>query len=279
MNLRTLLILLLTALWFGGSWYWYTCRIKGLCSGTAAPDPTTQSQQSVDAPDAFPYPLSYQWNIAAPSLGSGYQAYLDSILALGTEGQTLTITGLAYEGEGGQSLGLARAKELQGLLGSALDTSRMQLAFAPLTGQAPAEGTYFQAAKFAWNDRPATASGNASSSARTAPDLPIRVYFAYKSTEPQRPAATDALLDQLVAYLQTEGGQLRLVGHADSIGPDGYNRQLGLQRARAVQAWLNSKGLPADRMQARSQGETQPIASNGTDDGRRQNRRVDITLP
>ncbi len=65
-------------------------------------------------------------------------------------------------------------------------------------------------------------------------------------------------------------------GHTDSRGSDKYNMGLSLRRAEAVRNYLISKGVPADRLTAKGYGESQPIASNDTDEGRFQNRRVEL---
>lgn len=64
-----------------------------------------------------------------------------------------------------------------------------------------------------------------------------------------------------------------IVGHTDSHGSDAYNLNLGSARARAVAAIAQSSGAT---VRTGSQGEGSPIASNDTDDGRSQNRRVEI---
>ncbi len=68
--------------------------------------------------------------------------------------------------------------------------------------------------------------------------------------------------------------RVRVEGHTDSIGSEDYNQQLSERRAQTVKGYLQSRGLTGSRMQAVGIGESQPIASNATDDGRAQNRRV-----
>lgn len=65
-------------------------------------------------------------------------------------------------------------------------------------------------------------------------------------------------------------------GHTDAQGPERANVNLGIQRARAVRAFLVASGIDADRIDVRSLGATRPIASNGTAAGRRQNRRATV---
>ena len=67
-------------------------------------------------------------------------------------------------------------------------------------------------------------------------------------------------------------------GHTDSIGTEKYNENLSRRRAEAVKTFLESRGLPADRIHIDAQGEKQPVASNTTRDGRAKNRRVEVEV-
>ena len=68
------------------------------------------------------------------------------------------------------------------------------------------------------------------------------------------------------------------IGHADSIGSDAYNQRLSVRRAESVKAYLQSKGLEANRVYTEGKGEKQPVADNKTRDGRAKNRRVEIEV-
>lgn len=91
-------------------------------------------------------------------------------------------------------------------------------------------------------------------------------------------------LDALVGQLRTvDLDRLTAVGHTDSKGSDAYNEKLALRRVRAVEAYLVSKGIPANRIAASGMGEKQPVAPNvvnGKDnpEGRAKNRRVEIEV-
>jgi len=70
-----------------------------------------------------------------------------------------------------------------------------------------------------------------------------------------------------------------IVGHTDSIGTDAYNQKLSERRAQAVKSYFVSQGIAENRMTTEGRGESEPIESNGTKDGRYQNRRIEIKLP
>lgn len=73
--------------------------------------------------------------------------------------------------------------------------------------------------------------------------------------------------------------KLEIQGHTDNIGTDAYNQPLSEAGARAVVSWLMQHNVGPARLSARGYGKTRPIADNATDEGRAQNRRVEIANP
>ncbi|MEJ7681916.1 MAG: OmpA family protein [Segetibacter sp.] len=74
-----------------------------------------------------------------------------------------------------------------------------------------------------------------------------------------------------------KGGEVRVFGYTDAIGSAGYNKELAEQRATAVRDWLVKNGsISEDRISIEPVGEARPVASNSTEQGRQQNRRVEI---
>jgi OOP family OmpA-OmpF porin len=67
-----------------------------------------------------------------------------------------------------------------------------------------------------------------------------------------------------------------VIGHTDSTGPEDYNMALSLRRAQAVADYIISEGIDASIIDVSGEGESNPIASNDTREGRAENRRVDI---
>ncbi len=78
-------------------------------------------------------------------------------------------------------------------------------------------------------------------------------------------------------FAENPGKTLYLTGHTDSDGNPTYNRDLGMRRARAVSTYLSNLGIKA-KINVDSKGDTQPVASNGTAAGKRQNRRVNARI-
>ena len=86
----------------------------------------------------------------------------------------------------------------------------------------------------------------------------------------------DAIADRVRGLESVES--VSIVGHTDSVGSDAYNEDLSMRRANAVKNYLLDKGVDASVMNTSGMGESQPVADNGSREGRAQNRRVEITL-
>jgi outer membrane protein OmpA-like peptidoglycan-associated protein len=74
------------------------------------------------------------------------------------------------------------------------------------------------------------------------------------------------------------GTDLLIVGHTDAVGTDSYNLSLSERRAAAVTSYLASQGVTRARLRPTGRGEAEPVASNDTDAGRAQNRRVEVAI-
>ncbi len=88
-----------------------------------------------------------------------------------------------------------------------------------------------------------------------------------------------AKLDDLVGKLKGISLEVIIaVGHADSVGTDGYNQKLSIARSETVKAYLVSKGVEKNRIYTEGKGETSPVADNKTGEGRAKNRRVEVEV-
>ena len=103
------------------------------------------------------------------------------------------------------------------------------------------------------------------------------ILFPFNSTEILPDGRTN--LQQLASSLEKyPNSDILIVGHTDSVGTEAYNNDLSQRRALAAQSYLQTLGVPANRLQATGRGESEPIQSNDTDAGRAQNRRVEIAI-
>lgn len=104
--------------------------------------------------------------------------------------------------------------------------------------------------------------------------LVARLHFGFDQSS-LTPMGNKALT-QLASSLSEGDSPITVEGHTDSKGSEGYNQELGLQRALTTSKVLSTDGVERTRIVVRSLGETQPIASNSTLEGRAQNRRSEV---
>jgi len=93
-----------------------------------------------------------------------------------------------------------------------------------------------------------------------------------------RPDATPILKEAANILKDNAALKVAVEGHTDAKGSDDYNLKLSMRRATAVKAFLVQEGVAEGRLSTRGLGESQPVASNETDDGRAQNRRVELKV-
>ncbi len=108
--------------------------------------------------------------------------------------------------------------------------------------------------------------------------LPERmVNFAFDSSDLTSSAKVN--LDKLAEVLKNNPDtNINIYGHTDSRGTDEYNQKLSERRAASVKSYLMDRGVAASRMFTMGVGEKEPVASNETDAGRADNRRVEFAI-
>jgi outer membrane protein OmpA-like peptidoglycan-associated protein len=103
----------------------------------------------------------------------------------------------------------------------------------------------------------------------------------FKFSKATLPDEAKAQLDKLVSDLATDPKSVyfTIEGHTDSTGPATINEQIGLERAEAVKRYLYEQhNVPLHKISVISYGETKPVDSNRTRDGRAKNRRVEVKV-
>lgn len=93
-----------------------------------------------------------------------------------------------------------------------------------------------------------------------------------------RPESTRVLTDLVDALRRADTLSVTIEGHTDAQGNDEYNLKLSERRAAAVVAYLTRQGIAASRLRPVGKGESEPVASNDTPEGRKENRRVVISV-
>lgn len=108
-------------------------------------------------------------------------------------------------------------------------------------------------------------------------NMPGSITFGFNSSELN--PAFYSVLDKVAAVAnQNPSTILEVAGHTDSVGSDAYNDALSQRRAQAVASYLMSRSVNAQRLMTVGGGERYPVASNDTEAGRAQNRRVEISV-
>jgi len=106
--------------------------------------------------------------------------------------------------------------------------------------------------------------------------IPLKgVHFEVDSAE--LTSDSTAILDQAVQTLKLKSYlKVEVAAHTDSTASDEYNMELSERRAKSVYDYLIAHGINASRLTAKGYGESQPVADNATEEGRAQNRRVEL---
>ncbi len=266
-----------TVVFFLLSWWWYVCPHKQVCPFgmvAAAPDAIEEEDQPPTQVKPIEIgPLTFDWSSDDPILSEEFDNYRDSILNLLEEDDILEILGGYFAKEVNTSsqgdLGLARAHKTRALFGDIPD-SRVAIKGAQFRRDAGSEKNRpFLATNFRRIIR--------NESVREV-DGKMIINFPHASDEMLTNAKLNEYLDDLVTNLKSNQDKVRLVGHTDSSAGAARNMRLGQMRANAIKNLLVRKGIDASRISTSSRGETSPIASNETEEGRQRNRRVELTV-
>lgn len=105
---------------------------------------------------------------------------------------------------------------------------------------------------------------------------PVKFRFGSADLDPTGDGVLFAIRKVLGEH--TELARVRIDGHTDAVGNTEHNARLSLARAASVRTWLVEHGIKAERLETKGFGSTQPIVGNDTDEGRRENRRVEFHI-
>ncbi len=272
MNWKVLLTLLGAILYWWVCDYWYTCTKKHACYG-CGPD---QAEVTTPPPAQGSYaPLTFNLNSEAALTTDEWSSAKDSILAGRTDDNILEIVGYYYDGEvapaGFADMGMARAAKARELFANDIPAERIRLRSQQV--DRPTDGSdRFRSADFNWIVVETTKAEVVEL------ENSAIILFPFNSAIKDQNPKVDDYLNRLVERLKTNGGKVRLTGHTDNKGTEARNQQLGMRRAKAVRDLLVGKGVNRNQIVTESKGESEPVASNDTDQGRHQNRRVVVEI-
>jgi OOP family OmpA-OmpF porin len=272
MNVKSILVLLLTVGWFAVCNWWYCCKLRHACAG-CAPSVESVDPSLAERPAS---PLVFEPSGSEALTNDAFAKFKGGIVADQSEDNLLEITGYYYPDEENNSsfdnLGLARADAIRKLFQPDIAEERIRLKASKRAGSVKDKGAYFTAADFKWIKQ-ATKTSEVIQLA----DRAI-ILFPSASTQKVADPAIDTYLEKLAERVKQTGESISITGHTDNQGELAANQKLGLARAQVIRDFLLSKGVDRKLISISSKGETEPVASNDTEAGRYQNRRTVVRI-
>ncbi len=102
---------------------------------------------------------------------------------------------------------------------------------------------------------------------------------SFENNSAELKPGSEQVLDQAAqVIIASPGVRVEVQAHTDSVGSKKYNQKLSEKRASSVREYLISKGVSATQLESKGYGETDPVLSNETEDGRARNRRVELKV-
>ncbi len=271
MNTKAFLVLLLSFGWIWFCQHWHCCWITQSCmTGPAVTAVTSPKSPHLDSP------LIFDWSASEPITNNSYNSYASSLMEELTDDNILEITG-TYESDepipdGYDNMGMARAEAIRDLLSDQIAGERVRLVSMMVSDRKGSKEQGFVSHTFKW----IKAEVDESEIVRLA-DKTI-ILFPFNSASNKTDPKMDAYLSDLAQELKSSRQVVHLTGHTDGIGSKAYNKRLGMKRARKIRRILIAKGVRRAKIKLHSEGMAEPVATNDTDEGRSQNRRVVVTV-
>ncbi len=300
--MRVLLVLLLTLGWFLYSRYYYVCEIRHQCGDQTTVVANVEGNDNPAANAANLSLVSGAKNIlsgfeqfsfgdknAELSLSANNEDFLNKVANYlkSNKDATLDLVGKYLPSEKDiqvgrfENLGLARADAIRQLLKKrGIAEERVGISGKMTSGDALGEPVSFRipevkVAKEGEKEEKPKAKASQTFTNMTFSDA----NFASGSAVFNPGTAFQNYAKEVVVYMNENADKkIDLIGHTDNQGNATANNALGLRRAKAVRDYLTNLGVKRNRITPKTKGETEPVATNDTEDGRRQNRRVNVQI-
>jgi outer membrane protein OmpA-like peptidoglycan-associated protein len=262
LKMRALLIFITLILQLILGWHFYTDH-KNCCS---------IHTKELLAPEKQDAPLTFQWSSAVPLTGSAWPGIKDSLTRAMGENQYLEITGWYCRDEQGQSdndtLGKTRALAVRALF-TDLPDDKILFKNKLVSCDSLDKNLPFEAITL--NIR--TLSKNIIET-----ENETLIYFPSNSTSKLNARDVEDYLNNVAKRVIQSGEKILLIGYTDDSGPESNNIILGQKRADVIKNYLINAGVPANQVQATSDGEKNPVSDNSTAEGRAKNRRTVLQI-
>jgi outer membrane protein OmpA-like peptidoglycan-associated protein len=249
------------------SWWYHSVHCNCAAVPGVPPANTTAS--------SFNYPPYYFRGANAKTINTSekFALFGDSLKNSFTDKDRLTVTGYWYAGEdtaGIGDLGLYRANQLKNALTAYVHADKID-PVSRLVDQSMSD-SIFAGAAISKSIQPVISNDSTTSLVK---DGKLIVYFPSNSTKNTFDSQTEKNISDIVALTAT-GKTITISGHTDNLGDDAKNMTLSLSRANKLSALLIAKGVKAAQIKTVAKGETEPIATNDTPEGRALNRRAEV---
>ena len=271
--------LVMLLIWFLFSWVAFQSCIKECCHGTADATETEEvTPPPAETSEITRYPIDFEWDNAKAFTNDGYDALRDRLVSEMQDDGRLVITGLYYDSEA-DDIGFARAEEVKALLAGVIPAEQIYTKAQKLDDVESAKEGYFEGVRFLWETAPEEDAGTEETAEveRVNPDL-FNIRFPFNSSIKDADPAVDQFLRELAAQLQETGEHVRLTGYTDNTGTQAGNMTLSERRAKSIRDILIGYGVSSDQITAIGKGPADPVDTNGTAEGRHNNRRVEVKI-
>jgi len=260
-----LFILFLILAWF--SWQWYKNNI--LCCDEAD---RVEVKENV-TPEGETGPLLFNWNSDKVTVTDLWKDKKNELLSGFADDKILQIKGIYDKDEinntSFDNLGAARANAVMNLLKDSISSKNIEINSEHVELNEGAKSNSFEGVNFDWVTRP-----------KQIVEIEDKtlIYFPYNSTDKVESENISTYLSKVAGALEGNDKTITLTGHTDNIGNPPFNKKLAMLRALAMKKLLVNSGVDASRIKVVSDGQTKPIATNDTEEGREKNRRVELEI-
>lgn len=288
--MRLLLGILIFGMWGSFARYWYVCKIKKHCEPQEVIEEPTAPERLKTLNLTFGDSIIlegynqflFQQNISKPTLDSSNIVFLDKLAEylFDHEDKKLKITGRFLESESEievghlNNLGIARASSVRDQLLTRVSTleDRISIDHEKVQGDTLLEPLLFEILDI---DNTELADVQFTFTNMTF----LESNFEVDSDEFNPGDAFLTYADSMKTYFELNPDKtLRIIGHADNTGTDKYNKDLGYRRADKTKTYIaNQIGIQVE-IKVETKGETEPMATNDTEEGRAKNRRINLII-
>ncbi|MFD0799118.1 OmpA family protein [Maribacter chungangensis] len=295
---KYLLLMLLTILI--GTFFYITCCSE--CGATETAEPQKEAViPSAPKPTSYPFAFSdgdyaysendnYNFNASSSDilmpLASSMGASITDLKTFLSEnvGKVINVTGYYKSDETNNTaypnLGLARANAVKNhLVENGISSASINTMGKLMDDMVPDNGIYLGPIAYAVSGESETAGDDIKALYDKIKADPLVLYFDTAQASISLSAEQRQKVADISRYLdKVDGAAVNIIGHTDNTGVAATNMRLGQNRADFAKAYLMRNGISEAKINTSSKGQTDPIESNATEEGRSKNRRTVVTL-